>query len=66
MAASFIKNSSVILEFAKIAIDTGIQLDLKSGLELEIGLWAESFATEDHHEGIVAFIEKRPPQFKGR
>lgn len=66
MAESFIKNSSVILEFAKIAIDTGIQLDLESGLQLEIGLWAESFATDDHHEGIAAFIEKRRPQFKGK
>lgn len=66
MAESFIKNSSIILEFAKIAIDTGIQLDLNSGLELEIGLWAESFATEDHHEGIAAFIEKRKPEFKGK
>jgi len=66
MAESFIKHSSVILEFAKNAIDTGIQLDLNSGLQLEIGLWAESFATEDHHEGIAAFIEKLKPEFKGK
>lgn len=66
MAESFIKHSSVILEFAKTAIDTGMQLDLNSGLEFEIGLWAESFATEDHHEGIAAFIEKRKPEFKGK
>lgn len=66
MAESFIKHSSLILQFAKIAIDTGLQLDLESGLQLEIGLWAESFATDDHHEGIAAFIEKRKPQFKNK
>lgn len=66
MAESFIKNSSVILEFAKRAIDTGIQMDIESAVQFEIGLWAESYATEDHHEGIAAFIEKRKPQFKGR
>lgn len=66
MAESFVKHSSLILEFAKRAIDTGMQLDLESGLELEIGLWAESYATDDHHEGIAAFIEKRKPQFKNK
>ena len=66
MAESFIKHSSLILQFCKTAIDTGMQMDLESGLELEIGLWAESYATEDHHEGIAAFIEKRKPQFKDK
>jgi enoyl-CoA hydratase len=56
----------LILQFCKTAIDTGMQMDLESGLELEIGLWAESYATEDHHEGIAAFIEKRKPQFKDK
>lgn len=66
MAKSFIKHSSLILQFAKIAIDTGIGMDLEAGIELEIGLWAQSYATDDRHEGIAAFIEKRPPQFKDK
>jgi len=41
-------------------------MDLLSGLKLETELWAESFATEDHHEGISAFLEKRKAQFKDR
>lgn len=66
MAESFANKSKVILEFAKVAIDRGIELDLLSGLQLETELWAASFATEDHHEGIAAFLEKRKPQFKDK
>lgn len=66
MAESFANKSRVILEFAKVAIDRGIELDLLSGLQLETELWAASFATEDHHEGIAAFLEKRKPQFKDK
>lgn len=64
MAKSFAGKSAVILEFAKNAIDQGMEMDLVSGLRLETELWAESFATEDHHEGIQAFLHKRSPQFK--
>jgi enoyl-CoA hydratase len=34
-------------------------------LEMEIAFFADCFATADHLEGINAFLEKRPPTFKG-
>lgn len=66
MARSFSNKSMVILGFAKEAVQRGLDMDILSGLKLETELWAESFATEDHHEGISAFLEKRKAQFKDR
>jgi len=35
-------------------------------LDLEARLQAEAGATEDSREGVLAFLEKRPAQFRGR
>lgn len=66
LARKISEKSQVIAEFAKRAVDGGIDLDLLSGLKLETELWAESFATEDHYEGIAAFLEKRKAQFRDK
>lgn len=66
MAKNFAEKSSLILTFCKEAIDRGIEMNLENGLNYETQLWAESFATEDHHEGITAFLEKRKAVFNGK
>ena len=40
--------------------------EMRSGLEQEVLSFSECFTTEDHREGINAFLEKRPPNFRGR
>lgn len=51
---------------AKRAVTQGLELPLAEGLKLETRAFRELFETEDHQEGIQAFLDKRPPNFSGR
>jgi len=51
---------------AKRVVTEGLERDLSSGLALESERFGALFASEDAHEGLAAFLEKRPPVFKGR
>lgn len=50
-------------ELAKKSIDEGYSLLMKDALDLEAEYFAQTFATEDHNEGIEAFLNKRAPRF---
>jgi enoyl-CoA hydratase/carnithine racemase len=59
-------NAPVSVRQAKHAIHHGLQMDLASGMMLEIEAYNRMVPTEDRREGIAAFNEKRTPRFKGR
>jgi enoyl-CoA hydratase len=54
------------LRSAKILVHTGMNTDLKTGIEAERHTLAYLFGTEDRREGMHAFLEKRPAVFTGR
>jgi len=41
------------------------KLDLQAAIEVETGIQLFCLGTEDHREGVKAFLEKRPPAFRG-
>ena len=66
IAAAIVSKSGLIIKYMKQAVNRGMYTDLAAGLVYEKLMWALCFATEDHHEGINAFLNKRTPQFKGK
>ena len=50
----------------KEAVLLGADLPLEAALRLEGQSFQMLFATDDHTEGMRAFLEKRKPEFKGR
>jgi len=59
-------NAPISVRQAKHAIHFGVQMDLASGMMLEIEAYNRMVPTEDRREGVAAFNEKRKPRFKGR
>ena len=66
MAGKMLKKGPVALMMAKIAINTGVETDINTGLTLELLAQTIAFSTEDRKEGTAAFLEKRDPEFRGR
>lgn len=56
----------VAIRMAKIAINEGLGMSLRGGLDLEAQCQGVCFGSEDKDEGARAFLEKRPANFKGK
>jgi enoyl-CoA hydratase/carnithine racemase len=65
-AAEIASAAPLALGAAKRAIDEGIARSLADGLKIEQERYQEVLVTDDRNEGLAAFIEKRPPSYKGR
>jgi len=66
LASRIASLSPVAVAAAKQAVNLAAELPLAEGLERERQAFFGLFAAEDQREGMVAFLEKRPPVWKGR
>ena len=59
-------NGPLAVRAIKQSAMRGVEMPLEEALALNTKLYLENYKTEDAKEGPLAFIEKRPPQYKGR
>lgn len=58
-------NAPISVRQAKQSIHRGLQMSLADGLAFEIECYNRMVSTQDRHEGVRAFNEKRKPDFRG-
>jgi 2-(1,2-epoxy-1,2-dihydrophenyl)acetyl-CoA isomerase len=54
------------LALTKQALRRSLETGLEPALEQEAELQGQAGATNDHAEGLRAFVDKRPPRFRGK
>lgn len=65
LAIEIADKAPLAIGYSKQAINQGLEMDLKRGLDLEANLFGLCFATKDQKEGMRAFLEKRQVKFIG-
>ncbi|KIL50148.1 hypothetical protein KP77_15230 [Jeotgalibacillus alimentarius] len=66
LAKAMLANGPIALQQAKYAIKAGMNADLQTGLKIERKAYEITIPTEDRVEALIAFSEKRKPEFKGK
>ncbi|HSK07101.1 MAG TPA: enoyl-CoA hydratase/isomerase family protein [Acidimicrobiia bacterium] len=66
MAATFLDGAPLAQMFAKQTINASFQIGLADALSWEGEAQSVALGTEDAIEGVLAFLEKRAPEWKGK
>jgi enoyl-CoA hydratase len=66
VAAQIAAKGPIAVRLAKEAVDNAFEAPLAVGIEFERRAFYLARASEDATEGLQAFVEKRPPEFRGK
>lgn len=66
IARTIAAKSPVGVRLAKEAVNQAFETNLRAGLDAERKAFHLALSSEDAQEGMKAFLEKRPPDFKGK
>jgi enoyl-CoA hydratase len=65
LAKSIASRGPVAVSLAKECINHGLDVNLRAGCDFEKNSFGVVYGSSDTKEGLTAFLEKRPPKFKG-
>ncbi|WP_109512995.1 enoyl-CoA hydratase [Pseudomonas ovata] len=65
-AATIAEKSLPVAMMVKESVNRAFEVSLAEGIRFERRIFHAVFASHDQKEGMAAFIDKRPPSFKGR
>ena len=66
LAAQIAARAPLAVQFGKEAVEGAFERSLTDGLAAERRAFYTLFATDDQQEGMLAFVEKRKPDWKGK
>jgi 2-(1,2-epoxy-1,2-dihydrophenyl)acetyl-CoA isomerase len=66
LAARLAAGPPIGLALTKRALNRSLGMDVAEHLDYEAYVQSTCMLTADHREGVTAFLEKRPPHFRGR
>jgi enoyl-CoA hydratase/carnithine racemase len=66
LAAAIVRRAPIATRLIIECVDRGLDGPLEAGIDAEVRAFLETLRTEDAAEGIQAFFQKRPAEFKGR
>lgn len=65
LARKIAANPPIAVRLSKMLAYRALEMDLESALELSAACQSIALSSDDHREGVNAFMEKREPRFKG-
>ena len=64
-ARSLAQRPTLAVGWTKQALCAAMTTTLEASIHLEADLQAQAVQSADHREGVMAFVQKRAPQFRG-
>jgi len=66
VAARIVAAAPMSVRYLKLAVSRGAEVDFHTGYALDIAAYNILVSSQDRHEGVAAFNEKRAPHWKNR